>query len=218
MSDPVSGTTIAAGGLMGASMFGLATGIDYGVVFGAFAGAVFYVATAANISRGKLVAYFMTSFIVGVLGAGLVGSKLSSWTGYSDRPLDALGAVLLSAMIIKVLTFLNSQDLNSLFNMLTRFREEVQVVNDPSALANAVICAVIVLALMFYQRGGSRHRPGISVLAYLMVLVYASIPFRFLFGLYESSHWLVVLANILICGAVLWFRGNVARLVDALRH
>ncbi|EKZ6752862.1 phage holin family protein [Klebsiella pneumoniae] len=122
MSDPVSGTTVAAGGLMGASMFGLATGIDYGVVFGAFAGAVFYVATAANISRGKLVAYFMTSFIVGVLGAGLVGSKLSSWTGYSDRPLDALGAVLISSLIIKVLTFLNSQDLNSLFNMLTRFR------------------------------------------------------------------------------------------------
>ncbi|MFO5791325.1 phage holin family protein [Klebsiella pneumoniae] len=92
------------------------------------------------------------------------------------------------------------------------------MVNDPAALANAVICAVIVLTLMFYQRGGARHRPGISVLAYLMVLVYASIPFRFLFGLYESSHWLVVLANILICGAVLWFRGNVARLVDALRH
>ncbi|HCF6555061.1 TPA: hypothetical protein NIJ66_005048, partial [Klebsiella pneumoniae] len=40
MSDPVSGTSVAAGGLMGASMFGLATGIDYGVVFGAFAGAV----------------------------------------------------------------------------------------------------------------------------------------------------------------------------------
>ena len=30
-----------------------------------------------------------------------------------------------------------------------------------------------------------------------MVLVYVSIPFRFLFGLYESSHWLVMLANIL---------------------
>nr|WP_269783100.1 phage holin family protein [Klebsiella quasipneumoniae] len=85
-------------------------------------------------------------------------------------------------------------------------------------MANAVICAVIVLALMFYQRGNARHRPGISVLAYLIVLVYASIPFRFLFGLYESSHWLVVLANILICAAVLWARGNVARLVDTLRH
>ena len=92
------------------------------------------------------------------------------------------------------------------------------MINDPSAPANAVICAVIVIALMFYQRGRARHRPGISVLAYLMVLVYASIPFRFLFGLYESSHWLVVLANILICAAVLWARGNVARLVDTLRH
>jgi divalent metal cation (Fe/Co/Zn/Cd) transporter len=47
----------------------------------------------------------MTSFIVGVLGAGLVGSSFSSWTGYSDRPLDALGAVIISALIIKVLTF-----------------------------------------------------------------------------------------------------------------
>ncbi|QGN37800.1 phage holin family protein [Klebsiella oxytoca] len=92
------------------------------------------------------------------------------------------------------------------------------MVNDHSALANSIICAVIVLALMFYQRGNARHRPGISVLAYLMVLVYASIPFRFLFGLYESSNWLVVMANILICGAVLWFRGNVARLIDALRN
>ncbi|MEV9600092.1 phage holin family protein, partial [Klebsiella pneumoniae] len=26
------------------------------------------------------------------------------------------------------------------------------VINDPAALANAVICAVIVCALMFYQR------------------------------------------------------------------
>jgi len=116
MSDPVSGTTVAAGGLLGASMFGFATGIDYGVVFGAFAGAVFYVATAANITRVRLIAYFMTSFIVGVLAAGLVGSKLSQATGYSDRP------VVVAAMTIKVLTFFNSQDLGSLFSILSRFR------------------------------------------------------------------------------------------------
>ncbi|STR39616.1 prophage membrane protein [Klebsiella michiganensis] len=37
MSDPVSGTSIiVAGGLMGAGMFGLVTGIDYGVVFWGF--------------------------------------------------------------------------------------------------------------------------------------------------------------------------------------
>ena len=92
------------------------------------------------------------------------------------------------------------------------------MVNNPAALVNAVICAVIVLILMFYQRDGARHRPGVSIIAYLMVLVYASIPFRFLFGLYESTNWLVVLGNMLICGAVLWFRGNVARMIDALRH
>lgn len=92
------------------------------------------------------------------------------------------------------------------------------VTSDPSAMINAVICAVIVIALMFYQRGGARHRPIVSLLAYFTVLVYASIPFRYLFGLYQESHWLVVIVNILICAAVLWARGNVARLIDALRH
>lgn len=120
-AEPISGTAVASAGLAGASVFGLATGIDYGVVFGAFAGAVFYVATAADISRVRMVCYFLTSFIVGVLGAGLVGSKLNSLTHY-DKPLDALGAVIFSALCIKVLTFLNSQDLNSLFGMLSRLR------------------------------------------------------------------------------------------------
>ncbi|EOF6195311.1 phage holin family protein, partial [Salmonella enterica] len=92
------------------------------------------------------------------------------------------------------------------------------VANDPSAVLNSVICGVIVIVLMFYRRGDATHRPLISLLAYVMVLVYASVPFRFVFGLYESSHWLVVMVNILICAAVLWARGNVARLVDALMN
>ena len=91
------------------------------------------------------------------------------------------------------------------------------VISDPSAFVNAAICAVIVLALMFYQRRGARHRPIISVLAYFTVLVYASVPFRFVFGLYHDSHWLVVVGNVFICVVVLWHRGNMARIVDALR-
>lgn len=123
MSDPVTGTgVVLGGGLLGATVYGILTQTDFGVVFGAFAGAVFYVATTANLTRRRLAAYFLTSFIVGVLGAGLLGAKLSAWLGYTDRPLDALGAVLISALIIKVLTFLNSQDLNSLFVMLSRLR------------------------------------------------------------------------------------------------
>lgn len=90
--------------------------------------------------------------------------------------------------------------------------------SDPTALVNAIICAVIVIVLMFYQRGDARHRPGISVLAYIAVLVYASIPFRFMFGLYVQSHWSVVLVNVAVCVAVLWARGNIARLIDAVRN
>ncbi|MEG1226493.1 MAG: phage holin family protein [Hafnia sp.] len=119
-AEPISGAAVAAG-LMGASVFGIATGIDYGVVFGAFAGAVFYVATATDISRGRQVCYFLTSFIVGVLGAGLLGSKLTVALQY-EKPLDALGAVIISALCIKILTFLNGYDLNRLFGMLSRLR------------------------------------------------------------------------------------------------
>ncbi|HEM6694654.1 phage holin family protein [Citrobacter koseri] len=91
------------------------------------------------------------------------------------------------------------------------------MVSDPTALLNSITCAVIVLVLMFYQRRGARHRPFISFLAYLTVLVYAVIPLKFIFGLYHESHWFVVLVNILICAAVLWARGNVARLINILQ-
>ncbi|RBP12471.1 putative 3TM holin [Pseudocitrobacter faecalis] len=89
--------------------------------------------------------------------------------------------------------------------------------SDASAKVNAVICLVIVGVLMFYQRRGSRHRPVISFLAYMAVLAYAAIPFKLIFGLYSQSSWLVVVVNVLICAAVLWCRGNVARLIDVLR-
>ena len=41
MSDPISGTGLAGGVLTGASVYGFLSGTGYGVVFGAFAGAVF---------------------------------------------------------------------------------------------------------------------------------------------------------------------------------
>jgi len=111
MSDPLSGgVVVTAAGLKGASIFGLFTGTDYGVVFGAFAGAVFYVATAADLTLIRRAAYFLVSYFVGIYGAGLVGSKLSLWSGYSDKPLDSLGAVIISAVAIKTLTFFLEQD------------------------------------------------------------------------------------------------------------
>ncbi|MCK8373908.1 phage holin family protein, partial [Erwinia amylovora] len=66
---------------------------DYCIFFGAFAGAVFYVATAAYMKVIRRDAYFLVSWIVGVYGAGLVGTKLEKILGFSDQSLDGLGAV-----------------------------------------------------------------------------------------------------------------------------
>lgn len=124
MSDPVTGASaFFGGGFLGAMLYGFVTHTDYGVVFGAFAGAVFYAASATHLSRLRLVAYFLTSFIVGVIGAGLMGAKLAMLTGYSDPSLDALGAVLISALIIKLLKFLYRQDLMSLLTLILRNKD-----------------------------------------------------------------------------------------------
>ncbi|MEM6049607.1 putative holin [Erwinia sp. P7711] len=88
----------------------LMAGINYSVLFGAFAGAVYYVTSAADLRIIVRAAYFMVSWIVGVFGSGLAGAKLEQLSGYTDRPLDGLGAVLLSALAIKTLTFFTEQD------------------------------------------------------------------------------------------------------------
>jgi hypothetical protein len=93
-----------------AVMSGHMAGINYSVLFGAFAGAVYYVASAADLRLIVRLAYFLVSWIVGVFGSGLAGAKLEQLSGYTDRPLDGLGAVLLSALAIKTLTFFNEQD------------------------------------------------------------------------------------------------------------
>lgn len=107
MSDPISGTGLA-GGVLTSQRLWISVGTDYGVVFGAFAGAVFYIATAADLSATRRLAYFVVSYIAGIICSGLVGSKLADWTGYSDKPLDAIGAVIVSALAVKILTFLNN--------------------------------------------------------------------------------------------------------------
>jgi FtsH-binding integral membrane protein len=108
MSEPVSGTSAIAAALTGVSLYGLFSENDYGVLFGAFAGATFYIASVIELSNFRRLAYFVVSYIAGVLCSGLIGAKLNELTGYRDKPLDALGAVLVSALAIKILTMLNN--------------------------------------------------------------------------------------------------------------
>lgn len=90
-------------------------------------------------------------------------------------------------------------------------------INDPIATVNTMICVVIVGVLMLYRKKGARHRPWISRFAYITVIVYASIPFAYICGIYAKSHWVVALGNLVICLIIIRCRGNIARLIDALR-
>jgi len=74
MSEPLSGAVAAASALTGASLYVLLTGIDYGVMFGAFAGAVFSVATAADLSIFRRSAYFIIPCLPGVTVPGWLAS------------------------------------------------------------------------------------------------------------------------------------------------
>lgn len=120
MSEPISGaavtTTLASVGL-----FAWVSGLDYGVVFGAFAGAVFYVTSAADLSYARRAAYFCVSFMFGLLGSGVVGSKLASWLGYTDKPLDALGALIIAAVAVQLLTFASNRAKNPI-SLIERWR------------------------------------------------------------------------------------------------
>ncbi|EOW6510848.1 phage holin family protein [Cronobacter malonaticus] len=120
MSEPISGGGAVALTLGGAGIFGLLTNTDFGVVVGAFAGALFVVTQQREVPVVRMFAHLIISFIVGVLGAGVAASAIRWLTHYDDKPIDALCAVGVSALSIKILTFLYQQEITSLFSLISR--------------------------------------------------------------------------------------------------
>lgn len=91
------------------------------------------------------------------------------------------------------------------------------VINDPLVLTNVATCTAIVLRLMFFRKPGAKHNPWASWLAYLIILAYASVPFRYFYDFYGHPHWGSVTINLIICAAVFRARGNVAQIFHVLR-
>ncbi|EHI0508814.1 TPA: hypothetical protein J8125_001664 [Escherichia coli] len=104
--------------LGGATVFGLFTGTDFGIVFGAFAGALFVATMPQTLSAWRVAAHFLVSFIVGVLGAHVLSVWIASKTGYDGTSADALCAVLVSVVSVKILSFIHQQDIASLVSGL----------------------------------------------------------------------------------------------------
>ncbi|EFC4004309.1 membrane protein [Escherichia coli] len=117
MSEPLSGSGTAAA-LGGATVYGLFTGTDFGIVFGAFAGALFVATIPQKISVWRVAAHFLVSFIVGVLGADVMASYLVEKLNLHSTSLDALCAVLVSVVSVKILSFIHQQDIASLVSGL----------------------------------------------------------------------------------------------------
>ncbi|VVD78550.1 phage holin family protein [Pandoraea fibrosis] len=104
MAEPV--TTIATAATVGVAVLSLFPGVDPAVVMGAFAGAGVFVLASEDLSPIKRVAFFLFSFIAGCLSAKLA-ADLIGWV-LPDRIQvnGAVGALVASAVIIKLLMWL----------------------------------------------------------------------------------------------------------------
>lgn len=91
------------------------------------------------------------------------------------------------------------------------------ILSDPTSTINAMLCAGVVISLMFYRRGNSRLRPWVSRLAWLLTVIYSAIPLAYLCGVYPYSSWATIGANIIFLYELMIVRGNIARLINISR-
>lgn len=70
----------------------------------------------------------------------------------------------------------------------------------------------------FYRRHDSRHKPLMSWLAWLLMLLYALAPLSYLCGRLLAANWLVVFFNLLFCVLVIRARGNVSKILALRRY
>lgn len=89
--------------------------------------------------------------------------------------------------------------------------------NDVLVVCNVLLCSAIALRLMLFRSPGSSYQWWAAWLAYLLILAYASVPFRFIFDHYAHANWSSVLVNSIFCTAVYRAKGNIARLFRVLR-
>ena len=77
--------------------------------------------------------------------------------------------------------------------------------------ANAIICLMLALRLMFFQKTG-RYRFFISLTAYLAILSAAWIALRIFYGKYTQVDPAEFFLNLTTCIAVWRARGNISKI------
>jgi hypothetical protein len=117
MAEPTA-TTIAGSGVAVAAIMSLIPGVDASQVLGAFSGSVVFVLASDDLAAWRKVAYFMLSFIGGLLAAGFASATVSFFLPAQIAVSHGVGALLASALVVKLLLWLISRDPSSAFDFL----------------------------------------------------------------------------------------------------
>ncbi|KEY56947.1 putative holin [Serratia sp. DD3] len=108
MSEPIS-TGAATAAVTSVTFIGLLSGIDAGAMVGAFAGSVLFVVSATDLTWRIKGLLFVVSMIAGILGADFVASIITSITPESVMAARPLGAIVASAVAVRLLMFISNQ-------------------------------------------------------------------------------------------------------------
>ena len=119
MPDPISSST-ASTAVAGVTLISLMAGLNAGVVLGAFAGAVVFVVTAADIGTFRKILLFAASMIAGVLADELTAALLALPLPDGTIVAPGVGSLVASAVTVKLLQSIIRADTDSLLGFLGR--------------------------------------------------------------------------------------------------
>ncbi|WP_105720292.1 phage holin family protein [Cronobacter dublinensis] len=84
-------------------------------------------------------------------------------------------------------------------------------------LLNAIICAGIAIRILLFRREGARHRWWGGWLAYIVIVVAASVPVRTFYGYYILPDWSDVIIKAVFLAALIKTKGNVVQIFKISR-
>lgn len=106
MTEPMSAgaATAVVGGVATAGWY---AGLDAGVVVCAFAGAVFYVTQAKDVSKWERLGFFLVSFVAGIAASRPAAELISAVVPTKSQIPEAVGALVAAALAVNLLLSMN---------------------------------------------------------------------------------------------------------------
>jgi len=125
MVEPAGTTGAATTALTGVTVVGLLSGVDSGVLIGAFAGAVIFVMSASEFSWLKKMVLFVASLLVGILTAPFAADIITWATPAGIEAHEPVGALVASAIAVRLLMSV-SQNPTGFFDRFRRGGSDVK--------------------------------------------------------------------------------------------